>query len=397
MPSFEPVANVSWEQVMAFRLHKHHVIERTTPDRLVDVVREMVGIHAQVASSAELQLAARIDGLRPADVQDALASERTLVKAWSMRGTLHLLVPEDLARIVVASGTRERWREAVWQKAFGITFEQVEAMIAAVGATLSDEPMLRADLADAVAAHLADPALKSMLRSGWGSFLGPVAQRGLLCFGPPAGRNVTFVRPSAWLRRPISPEELAAASARKRGDVPLVPIEALGSLVRSFLAAFPGSGRDATVRWWGAMRAGLVNDARAVLGDDVVDLEVDGTKAWVLPSDVKPLAATRPFEGVRLLPGFDPWINELPRRTMAVMDPAHHDRIYRVAGWVTPVVIIDGRVAGTWELAAGKRGGITVTRLERWRTGAKTELTAEVDRLAAFLDRPLPIESVAVG
>ena len=381
---------------MAYRLHKHHVIDRTTPDHLIDVVREMVGIHAQVASSAELQLAARIDGLRPADVQDALATRRSLVKAWSMRGTLHLLVPEDLARIVVASGTRERWREAPWQKAFEVTFEQIEAMIAAVGETLSDEPILRADLADAVAAHLSDPALATKLRSGWGSFLGPVAQRGLLCFGPPAGRNVTFVRPSAWLGRPIAPDELAAATTRTRGDVPLVPIEALASLVRSFLSAFPGSGRDATVRWWGAMRSGLINEARAVLGDEVTDIDVAGTKAWILPADVKPLAASRPFEGVRLLPGFDPWINELPRRTMAVMDPVHHDRIYRVAGWVTPVVIIDGRVAGTWELEAGKRGGIVVTRLERWRSGAKAELIAEVDRLAAFLDRPLPIESVAV-
>src|SRR4029077_3119807 len=124
-----PAATVSWQQVMAYRLHKQHVIERTTPDRLFDVVREMVGVHAQVASSAELQLAARIDGLRPADIQDALASRRTLVKAWSMRGTLHLLVPEDLARIVVASGTRERWREAVWQKAYEVTVEEVDAMI----------------------------------------------------------------------------------------------------------------------------------------------------------------------------------------------------------------------------------------------------------------------------
>jgi hypothetical protein len=382
---------------MAYRLHKQHVIERTTPDRLIDVVREMVGVHAQVASSAELQLAARIDGLRPADIQDALASRRTLVKAWSMRGTLHLLVPEDLARIVVASGTRERWREAVWQKAYDVTFEQVEAMIAAVGDTLSDEPMLRADLADSVAAHLADPALATKLRSGWGSFLGPVAQRGLLCFGPPAGRNVTFVRPSAWLDRPIAPSELAAASGRTRGDVPLVPIDALAGLVGSFLAAFPGSGRDATRRWWGAMRSGLINEARAVLGDAVVEIDVAGTKAWARPCDVEPLAATRPFEGVRLLPGFDPWINELPRRTMAVLDPAHHDRIYRVAGWVTPVVVVDGRVAGTWELAAGKRGGVVVTRLERWRSGVEAELADEVDRLAAFLDRPLPIESVAVS
>lgn len=138
----------------------------------MDVVREMVGMHAQVASSAELQLAARIDGLRPADVRDALAGERSLVKAWSMRGTLHLLTPEDLARVVMASGTRERWREASWQKAFEITFEQVEAIIAAAGETLSADPMLRADLADAIAAHVSDPAAATKLRTGWGTSWG---------------------------------------------------------------------------------------------------------------------------------------------------------------------------------------------------------------------------------
>jgi hypothetical protein len=386
-----PVASVTWQQVVAYRLRKHHVVERTTPDHLIDVVREMVGIHAQVASSAELQLAARIDGLRPADVRDALASQRSLVKAWSMRGTLHLLTPEDLARVVMASGTRERWREAPWQKAFDITFDQVEAIIAAAGETLGAESMLRAELADAIAAHLSDPVLATKLRSGWGTFLGPVAQRGLLCFGPPTGRNVTFVRPSAWLRRPISPPELAAAPPEDSGDIPLVPLEALAGLIRDFLSAFPASGRDATARWWGSVRAGLINEARALLGDQVVDIEVAGTRQWALPSDVDALVDTKPFEGVRLLPGFDPWINELPRRTEAVMASVHHDRIYRVAGWVTPVVIVDGRVAGTWELTAGKRGGIVVQPLEPWHSGVKAELTAEVDRIAAFLDRPLPM------
>jgi len=391
-----PVASVTWEQVVAYRLHKHHVVQRTTPDHLIDVVREMVGIHAQVASSAELQLAARIDGLHPADVRDALASRRALVKAWSMRGTLHHLVPEDLARVVVASGTRERWREAPWQKAFEITFDQVEAIIAAAGETLGAEPMLRADLADAIATRVSDPVAGAKLRTGWGTFLGPVAQRGLLTFGPPAGRNVTFVRPSAWLGRPISPKELAAATPDERGDIPLIPLEALAGLIRSFLAAFPGSGRDATARWWGSVRAGLINEARALLGDQVVDIDVAGTRQWILPADIDALAATKPFQGVRLPPGFDPWINELPRRTDAVMTSAHHDRIYRVAGWVTPVVIVDGRVAGTWELTAGKRGGIAIQQLESWRSSATNELRAEVDRVAAFLDRPLPIEILSV-
>ena len=232
-------------------------------------------------------------------------------------------------------------------------------MIAAVGDTLSDEPMLRADLADAVAAHLADPALATKLRTGWGSFLGPVAQRGLLCFGPPAGRNVTFVRPSAWLRRPIAREELAAADPSERGDVPLEPIEALGSLVRSFLAAFPGSGRDATVRWWGAMRAGLINDARAMPGRRRRRHRCRRDEGLGPPRRREAARGHRSRSRASgSCPASIPGSTNSPAGRMAVMDPAHHDRIYRVAGWVTPVVIVDGRVAeGTWELPTRKRGG----------------------------------------
>ena len=101
-----PALTTDWSRVLALRLARQHLAVRTTPDRLVEVIGEMVGLHAQVASSAELQAAARIDGLRPDDVRDALADRRNLVKAWSFRGTLHYLTPDDLADFVIASATR---------------------------------------------------------------------------------------------------------------------------------------------------------------------------------------------------------------------------------------------------------------------------------------------------
>jgi winged helix DNA-binding protein len=367
---------------MALRLSRQHLATRTTPDHLVDVVREMVGIHAQVMSAAELQLAARIDGLRPSDVQDALWSDRKLVKAWSMRGTLHLLVPDDLAAFVAAAATRERWSEAVWLRAYGLTNELMEQVTQAVGELLSDAPMTRADLADGVAARLAEPDMGTRLRIGWGSYLGAPAQRGLLVYGPSEGRNVTFVRPSAWLGRPI---------ARAEQKSPPEPLDALAGLIRRFLLAFPGSSRDMVVRWWGAQRAGLINDAAARLGSAITTVEVDGRKAWVRKEDVAAVTSAQPFRGVRLLPGFDPYVNELPRRTDELLPVLHHDRIYRTAGWVTPVVIVDGSVGGTWELTAGKRGGIAVQPFGSWRGGVHRELRAEADRLAAFLDRPLEL------
>jgi hypothetical protein len=105
--------------------------------------------------------------------------------------------------------------------------------------------------------------------------------------------------------------------------------------------------------------------------------------------DIEALSAVSPDHEVRLLPGFDPFTNELPRRVEAVLGDAHHDRVHRTAGWVTPIVVVDGRVAGTWEIEAGK---VVVQPFDRWRGGARRELEPEVARIAAYLDRPLQIE-----
>src|SRR3954453_9833465 len=247
-----PATTTTWARVLSLRLERQHLTVRAPATALLDVVREMVGLHAQVMSAAELQAAARIDGLRPADVRDALADQRSLVKAWSFRGTLHLLTPDDLAEFVAAAATRERWHEPVWLRNFGLTEDEAERLIRAVGDTLSDEPMTRADLADAVAERMADASLRTRLRTGWGSYLGAPAQRGELIFGPNEGRNVTFVHPSRWLDRPI-----ALAARPDAGE----SIDAFAQMIARFLATFPGSSRDMIKRWWGAQRARLVSDA----------------------------------------------------------------------------------------------------------------------------------------
>src|SRR5207244_824804 len=84
----------------ARRLARSSLTQRAT-DRL-QVVHDVGGIHAQVQASAELQLAARVDGITRQDVRDALWRDRTLVKAWTLRGTLHLH-PADEAALWLAA------------------------------------------------------------------------------------------------------------------------------------------------------------------------------------------------------------------------------------------------------------------------------------------------------
>src|SRR5438132_4464089 len=87
--------SLNWDAVRARRLARSSLTKRSTD--LVDVARAVGGIHAQVQASAELQLAARVDGITQQDVRDALWRDRTLVKAWTLRGTLHLHPADELA------------------------------------------------------------------------------------------------------------------------------------------------------------------------------------------------------------------------------------------------------------------------------------------------------------
>lgn len=375
-------ASVAWSRVLALRLQRHHLTAGTTPDCLVEVVGELVGVHAQVMSAAELQLAARIDGLRVADVREALWDRREIVKVWAYRQTLHLLTPDDLAEFVAAARSLERWHTPAWLRYFKLTEPEVEAIIDAIGAVLTDRPMTRADLVRAVTERLDKGHLAEEMLTGWGTFLAPAAQRGKLVFGPSDGRNVAFVDPSEWLGRPIGPGDAADAAD-----------EALAGLILRYLAAFPGASRDMIGRWWGGGRVAAVNRALLRIRDAVAEVDVEGMRGFVRGEDVEALIAAEAPAGVRLLPAFDPFTNELPRRVESVLGDDRHELIHRTAGWVTPIVIVDGRIDGTWELGGnGRRGVVEVQPWSRWRGGAAKELRGEADRIAAFLDRPMTID-----
>src|SRR3954453_3163676 len=163
--------HVTWRQVAALRLRRQPLVDPAPRAGLEDVVREHVGIQAQVMSCAELSLRARVRGLRRDDVRDALWRERSLVKTWAMRGTLHLVAADELPELVRALGTRLNWQSAVWLRYFKVTKDERISLQDAMGETLRAEPMTRQELADALASRLGDAAFAERVTSGWGTFL----------------------------------------------------------------------------------------------------------------------------------------------------------------------------------------------------------------------------------
>lgn len=77
---------LSWEQALAWRMERHRLVERAVPSDLIRVVGDICSLPAQLMSSAELSLWARIHGLERDAVRETLWTHRALVKLWAMRG-----------------------------------------------------------------------------------------------------------------------------------------------------------------------------------------------------------------------------------------------------------------------------------------------------------------------
>jgi hypothetical protein len=142
-------AELDWAQVMAWRAARHHLDERVRSEAMLEVVADIAGLHAQVMSSAELTLAARVEGLEPGDVGRALWEERSLVKTWAMRGTLHLLPAAEFPLWQAALSTRRNWEAGAWQRAF-VPLGELERLNDAVAQALDGTLLTRGELADRV-------------------------------------------------------------------------------------------------------------------------------------------------------------------------------------------------------------------------------------------------------
>ena len=361
--------SLTWEQVRAWRVARHELHARAPAGGMLDVVSRLCGVHAQLMSSAELTLWARVEDLHPDAVARALWEERTLVKQWAMRGTLHLLPAAELGLWHAGLGTYRHYLKPYWFRGFGLTPEQFEAMLAAIAEVLDGQLLTREELAAAVEARSGDAALGEKMRESWGSMLKPAAFRGLLCFGPGEGQKVRFTRPESWLGAPIP-----------RPD----PDEALREIARRYLAVHGPAGREDLRRWWAVTPAAAGKLLRSL--GDAVEVEVEGEPLWLLERDVDALSSAGEPAGVRLLPAFDQYVVAATLQAERFMPGPFRDRIYRPQGWLSPVLLVDGRMEGVWRHERkGRRVEISIEPFVAVGTAVRRAAEEEAERLAAFL------------
>ena len=361
------------DQISSFRLRRHNLLDEPPADA-VTICRDMCGVQAQVMGPARLQLWTRNHALTRAGIEDALWKSRTLLKTSLMRQTLHL-IPTDEFPLYIAALRPSRFAQAMRvMDRCGITRDESAAIIPLIMETLSAGPLSRPAIAAAIRPK-ASKAVRFWMENSWSLVRLPIAE-GLICYGRGEGNAIVFIRTDHWL--PKLKLKLMSAT------------EAQCALLRKYLRAYgPATLHDFS--HWAGIPMQEVKSLRALLESELAEIPGEKKNCLLLREDVAALNRSPAVKGsIRLLPNFDSYLLA-HREKDHLLSAKHYKRVYRNQGWISPVVLIDGAVAGVWSYKPqGKR--LAAVEIEPFGKLSKVEragIEREAQGLAGFFESDL--------
>ena len=323
-----------------------------------DVVRHLVGMQAQAAMAAELGIRARSRRTTIEDVDRARIEERSIVRAWAMRGTLHLVPAEDLGWLVplTVDPSRPRARRRLAEE--GVPARTVERALGLIRDMLAtDGPLTRPEISDRLRRRRVPAGGQALWHLAW-----LAASDGTVCFGPSRSGRPTLVLVRDWIGRPRTLD-------RDR---------AMAELAARYLAAHgPATPEDLAA--WSGLRATDVRRAWGMVADRLVEVETGGVTRWRLKG-------RRPEAGpglVRLLPMFDEYLLGWRSRDLVLAE--RHRRRVAMGGMIHQTALADGAVRGTWAAEVRRdRLVVTVRPFGRLDGSLRGALAAEAEDVARF-------------
>lgn len=327
----------------------------------VEIARAIAGAQAQDVYAGPLTFRSRSRRLTAADITRARTEERSLLRTWVMRKTIHMIPREDAGWwLPLFEPEIERWSARRLEQ-LGLPRAKQERALATIARALETEgPLTRTEARERVAG--AGTELDTQM--GMHIALSAVVS-GIACLGPDRGKTTCLVGREDWLGR-------LPKFDRDR---------ALAELARRYLGAFaPATDRD-FAHWAGLplrdVRAGLES-----ISADIEEVRV-GRQVMLAPRGSRPRL---PAKGqVRMLGNFDTYLLGWKDREFAVADE-HAGHIKEGGGgWIRPVIVLDGVVVGGWR--SSRKGGaieISLNLPEKPSTGMREAIEAEIVDISRF-------------
>lgn len=302
----------------------------TTPG---EVVAWLGAVQAQDYLGSLWAIGLRMQQSTEAAIEEAIAA-RTIVRTWPMRGTLHFVAAVDARWMLTLLTPRVIARSAGRFRQLGLSDADIDRSREVCIAVLQGGRQLTRN---ALYQKLEAAGISTAGQRGV-HIIGRLAHEGLLCFGNREGKQHTFALLDEWI---------PPARQMERD-------EALAELTRRYFAGHgPATAQD--FMWWSGLTAAEVNEGLALVKQQLAQEKIGGKIYWFSPD--APIAETGSSE-VHLLPGFDEYLVGYKYRSAVLgthdwqlVNPGNN-------GMLSPTIIVDGQVAGTWKRTFKNRAAV---------------------------------------
>jgi len=320
--------------IARLRLHNQR-IARATFEHPSDVVAWLGAVQAQDYLGALWAVGLRMRNAVEADIEQALA-DRTIIRTWPMRGTLHFVAAADarwmlelLTPRIVANNTQRLVRQFdLDESKFARSKDLFERALEG-GRRLTRNAMYKVLEAGGVST-----AGQRGLHILW-----RLAQDGVICFGAREGKQQTFALLDEW----------APKAKRMSRDKSLAELAK-----RYFTSRGPATLQD--FAWWSGLTAADASDGIDMAKKSLAQESINGQTYWLASS----MTFTKdPSPTAYLLPAYDEYTVAYKDRS-AVLDPAYAKLPNYGHGIFNPTIVMDGQVVGTWKRAL-KKDSLVVT------------------------------------
>jgi hypothetical protein len=361
------------ETAAHFTLGRQHLLERAPPDDAIAVIDDILGLNAQGALNFQLSLWNRVSDFSHDFLPRALFEERSLVRSWLMRDTVHI-IPASRLRLFRAALKRplvnewNRWTVKTgtkdspdaWEPLYPLVLERLER-----------RPLTMSGLLEEIGWSGRDSKriLSRLVRE--------MSLQGLLCHAASSGpwyhnTEHTFTRVDRWLPSP--------------GGEPPEEGEALGELVRRYLGSY-GPATVSDFAYWSGMKVRDVQPAFEAVSDSTEEVSITGRRRsyLVLKEDLTQLHGADDLPPhARLLPQFDALIMGHKDKSR-FMRPEERASIILPRADVAATILLDGRVAGTWKMRRHKKiWGLELSPFRDLSVEEGEAIAEEVDRMRIF-------------
>ncbi len=321
---------VTTDQLAWFRLKRSGLVEPfQSPE---EAASALGGVQAQILSAGGIALTNRLKNFTKARLEKILWADRTLVKLWGQRYTLHLYPSAEWPLIQAAHARKRSWwrrsfcEDGGSEKDFDKKLELSEKFLRKKGSA----GMCRTDLR-----QLPIMANDSELFSSWGGLFAELVIHGVACHGRNNGSESFFVHREHWL------PDLAWNPPQRE--------QAGRLLARQYLHTFgPSPAKD--FAYWGGLSLRAAQPSLDSLGEKITHLRYDGRTLLCLTKDLDELLQPPPQRRhwpLLMLGRFDPVLLGHKDKTW-ICPPSFYNRVWRPGGHIEATVIHLGKTIATW-------------------------------------------------